>query len=456
MLAANQLFTRLRSVVPDCSRLSDIELSALVNSKEQSHAKQKLLAIVFNRLGDTDIEQLLEQRRQEKRNEIRMNKTSQEKIKALNDFDRLFSQVVVEKTGCGPKFLTNKAQFVKLLETVLDRIQSRKTKPRPEPIGLGDQKVAKTKAEQVEDVIIKQEPKLDVDVVQLMKENQDLKNRLQEMQLLYQATIAETSLDKNPQKAFQQLTDKKMMLLQSQIAQLKRQIDVYKDQSLFNETIKSDELKQVIKKTEYLAKTMDRSVRDRLQTQEELKSNTFHFLSDFISRERQPVSLLDVSSGKTEHLNLRHIARLETELFKLLEITTRTLTHLNVQVVSHADAHKQKLISKMTDQLQKCIQMLLSLSCLVPVAGIPSGVKEPLIPDHETVMETLNVPKKSQKHLEHLLHVYEQDRLFRQVQLEAIQEEIEACKQLETEHDTALSHNRKELEAVKKTNQNDF
>jgi hypothetical protein len=60
-----ELFGKLRSSVPECSRLQDTELLSLIN-KDNVLAKQKLLALLFASLNISSVPDLMEQRRAEK------------------------------------------------------------------------------------------------------------------------------------------------------------------------------------------------------------------------------------------------------------------------------------------------------------------------------------------------------------------------------------------------------
>jgi hypothetical protein len=145
------------------------------------------------------------------------------------------------------------------------------------------------------------------------------------------------------------------------------------------------------------------------------KTSDFLFASEFIStpsaslsnlseegQEKGKVSLDQVCSGKIDHLNLKHVSRLESQLHTVLEckfffilarmfppwqncisklnqITTVLVqvrssfqTSLLPNVIPELASHLTHLFSQTEKELHSSIQSLLALSVLVPAAPLPS------------------------------------------------------------------------------------
>lgn len=83
----------------------------------------------------------------------------------------------------------------------------------------------------------------------------------------------------------------------------------------------TDDLKLSLQTIDALIKHITRQAKDRLDTRDDEQSPAVEFLSEFIcpkrTRDLAPVSLADVCSGSIEHLNLRHVGRLESQLHVL-------------------------------------------------------------------------------------------------------------------------------------------
>eukprot|EP00057_Strongylocentrotus_purpuratus_P003469 XP_003726723.1 PREDICTED: uncharacterized protein LOC100888896 [Strongylocentrotus purpuratus] len=136
--------------------------------------------------------------------------------------------------------------------------------------------------------------------------------------------------------------------------------------------------------------------------------------------DNKPVDIMDVCSGKIEHLNLKHVAKLESKLFTLnqqlntLHQSLRTSwspdSHALQQAANHhlPSAVNQRLSSLLNDterQLVECCQDLVSLSILVPAAPWPLLTKS-VIPEIKTddVMTALpTFPRNKQQQVKSVI-----------------------------------------------------
>ncbi|XP_041465194.1 uncharacterized protein LOC121415884 [Lytechinus variegatus] len=131
--------------------------------------------------------------------------------------------------------------------------------------------------------------------------------------------------------------------------------------------------------------------------------------------DNKPVDIMDVCSGKIEHLNLKHIAKLESKLFtlnqqlKTLHQTLKTcwspdchaLQQLtNQHLPSAVNQRLSSLLKHAERQLVECCQDLVSLSILVPAAPWPllskSVIPEIKIDDVMTALPTFPRNKQQQ------------------------------------------------------------
>ena len=189
-------------------------------------------------------------------------------------FDQVFDDYVIKACqGLQLKSVYPKANFIKALNFLLDKlILPKKDIPKP----TRDTRVAKT-VKQTEEMIksdshLKSMEKSDslttltdtplekpksihdqylgqkatIETLQkennhLKLENQSLVLKLEKLQHLYDTITGEQQViqkqkEKGSEAALKTFTDRKMILLQSQIVQLKRQLDVQRDQTTTNET----------------------------------------------------------------------------------------------------------------------------------------------------------------------------------------------------------------------------
>ncbi|XP_074648508.1 uncharacterized protein LOC141903981 [Tubulanus polymorphus] len=95
-------------------------------------------------------------------------------------------------------------------------------------------------------------------------------------------------------------------------------------------------------------------------------------------KENGDVSLLDVCSGNLDHINLKHVSKLETKLFSLfkrltsLEYSFRTVCSSGLELGAPVYEHTYLRINETRDALKDINQDLLNLSVLVPAAPWPA------------------------------------------------------------------------------------
>ncbi|ORX60169.1 hypothetical protein BCR36DRAFT_408528 [Piromyces finnis] len=137
--------------------------------------------------------------------------------------------------------------------------------------------------------------------------------------------------------------------------------------------------------------------------------NEFIFYSDFISsttRPRSKISILDICSGNTDHLNIKHIGRLETKLHQLyIDLTSINIffdsffsPKLDIVLKNEAKKKYEIAISSLNDT----INYLLPLSVLIPSAPYPDLNKVlkpgmPLIPASDDIVKALSLPNNIDK-----------------------------------------------------------
>jgi predicted nuclease with TOPRIM domain len=157
-------------------------------------------------------------------------------------------------------------------------------------------------------------------VQQIETEKVQLQSKLESIESLYsELIIGKENVDKQNRslsKKYNQLTIQKSIVYQSQIIQLKRQLDKYKQvankKELFVysaqeqvfmclekarslESLISDKpaLEGLIKRLQALSKHITRSERDHIES---IEPNAFHFISDFLHGHKE-ITMNDVCSG---------------------------------------------------------------------------------------------------------------------------------------------------------------
>ncbi|XP_022803404.1 uncharacterized protein LOC111340771 isoform X2 [Stylophora pistillata] len=240
----------------------------------------------------------------------------------------------------------------------------------------------------------------------LKKENKELKAELQFISSLYKQLVEEA-----PQERFD---ERRVNLLKSQVIQLERQVllqasalqarknvFIQIENKLLNlkEALRSlyspDDpsnyitvLRECIQNLEY---RLEGTRLDLYKNKEIAEADDLClpaiYMGDFLKQsksvEDQTLTLLDCCSGKVEHLNLKHVVRLESKLCKLyknmvclnemlqLEISSQPASlsseHISQPIRDRLEGH----VTTVTDILRDCCQDLLSLSVLYPAAPWP-------------------------------------------------------------------------------------
>lgn len=240
----------------------------------------------------------------------------------------------------------------------------------------------------------------------LKKENKELKAELQFISSLYKQLVEEA-----PQERFD---ERRVNLLKSQVIQLERQVllqasalqarknvFIQIENKLLNlkEALRSlyspDDpsnyitvLRECIQNLEY---RLEGTRLDLYKNKEIAEADDLClpaiYMGDFLKQsksvEDQTLTLLDCCSGKVEHLNLKHVSRLESKLCKLyknmvclnemlqLETSSQPASlsseHISQPIRDRLEGH----VTTVTDILRDCCQDLLSLSVLYPAASWP-------------------------------------------------------------------------------------
>ena len=175
-------------------------------------------------------------------------------------------------------------------------------------------------------------------------------------------------------------------------------------------------------------KQIDRSIKDGNRSKEEDHSANFEFLSDFIApkptHQVEPVKLMDIVSGTTRHLNLKHVSRLEAQLNELYQHLNTLFVNMGSVWIPHAcllQDHSKLLVSTCLESLQDTMNQLISLSCLLPCAPLPllPSIMTPgtlVLPSTNEFLQSLQLtPNSSAKlkdRLDHLFKTLEMDRVI--------------------------------------------
>ncbi|KAI8899520.1 hypothetical protein BC833DRAFT_585284 [Globomyces pollinis-pini] len=316
---------------------------------------------------------------------------------------------------------------------------------------------------------------------------------------LYNQLTSELPIDKNNlkyDKKYQMLNQRKSMVYQSQIIQLKRQLDIYKEKvqqkevfvydvrdqiqkcctilktvniesgkpkpTKVGKVIQSkpesksnhqDNVKQAIKLLESVTKHITRGVQDRLEVNHEA---SFLFISEFICPQRRtdlrPVTLADLITGDLKHLNLKHVSRLECQLHSLysslssLEVGLSTAMEPNISPLFY-----DRIMVKFNEAMEKLVSSmnsLVSLSCLIPAAPLPSldQVKPTGPPSIPTITELLaslsisdNIKLKLKPALTTLLNAFESCQSYYIKERASLQEELEFHRNIYSKYNQTIS-----------------
>ncbi|KAJ3300707.1 hypothetical protein HK104_007608 [Borealophlyctis nickersoniae] len=244
---------------------------------------------------------------------------------------------------------------------------------------------------------------LEQQVSDLRRQNEALKTENAQLRDLNEKVVAESTSGTSDG-----LDRRRAALLKSQIVQLERHVIAQRDAIVARESYVFEaggEIKKVknilkeivcrerskvtadqiaslkcgIQITETLLKQLSRRIKDHLNTREEERSPALEFLSEFVCPKRRgnihPVTLADVCSGRIEHLNLRHVARLESQLHGLHSdlLALRNCIHASFRPhIPDFSEHLEVTYERAMSNLTSTMDALLSVSVLVPVAPAPA------------------------------------------------------------------------------------
>ena len=171
--------------------------------------------------------------------------------------------------------------------------------------------------------------------------------------------------------------------------------------SLLLKDLKLEGLKELKLTSQYI-EALQRQMKRKVKSFNDLEETPLdiQFMSEFIAtpKEAKKVLLSDICSGDTRHLNLRHISRLELQLFDLYDWLlqlSQTLEYCLIPNLNQKISDRQKyMIEKSLEELKGCIEALNSLSVLVPAAPYPKLQKIRTdgiaLPSTEEVISRLN------------------------------------------------------------------
>ncbi|KAI8925570.1 hypothetical protein BC831DRAFT_267550 [Entophlyctis helioformis] len=264
--------------------------------------------------------------------------------------------------------------------------------------------------------------KLKQELAQLKQDHAVLTEQHNALKDLYDKSVQEVqSIDSSgsPIDTLQAMNKRRIMLLKSQNTQLLRQVDVYRHELESREGLvydvsgsakeAQDKLKQLaklldgdpksfsgsdakkllaecIKMMEAMHKFSMRHTKDRLDTGEGRQSANFQFLTEFLSSGRllpskkskslpNMASIDDTASGRIGHLNLRHVARLETELHSLfgdlVQLKQCIATSIEPNVATIVQQHAHDVVQRAMQQTVLVAESLMSLQVLVPAPPLP-------------------------------------------------------------------------------------
>lgn len=272
------------------------------------------------------------------------------------------------------------------------------------------------------------------------KENSELKAELLFIRSLYKQLLEETSVEKFDERRVNVLKSQviqleRQVLLQSSALQARRNVFLEIENKLLNlrEAVRSlyssDSSSSYLTVSYELVQNLEYRVEvlrlDLYKNKENADSEDLSlpvtYIGDFLKQPKdgidQPVTLLDCCSGKVEHLNLKHVSKLESKLCKLYKnmvclketlqshCSSTTPAVLTSQHIS--EPIKERLTSHVTtvsDMLHDCSEDLLCLSVLYPAAPWPplkKVVREDLT--EENIMS--HMPDMSRKKLQEVRSV---------------------------------------------------
>jgi hypothetical protein len=258
----------------------------------------------------------------------------------------------------------------------------------------------------------------------LVQEKTQLERQLENIHSLYNQLVGDQRVTNqtNRIKKKEELNDRRSMLYQSQIIQLKRQLGIYKEiaqkKELFvysaqeqanlvlerfqkyvaslESSQKIPELESLFKRLEALAKHISRQERDNIDN---LSDPQFQFISDFVSP-KSVLTLHKASDGSIDHLNVEQVARLDVQLQslygKLSELEASLSTSFEPNVAPLFQKQVQTVFEASMNELVGAMNSLLSVSTLLPAAPIPSVDRvtplNPVASSFEELFQKLSPP----------------------------------------------------------------
>jgi hypothetical protein len=253
--------------------------------------------------------------------------------------------------------------------------------------------------------------------LELENEKAQLQNKLGDIHALYTALVGDqrVSNQNTRTKRKEELNDRRSMLYQSQIIQLKRQLEIYKEiaqrKELFvysaqeqaymilekfqkyvmslESSQKKPELESLFKRIEALAKHISRQEQNHIDN---IVDPLYHFTSDFVSP-KSVLTLHKVGDGTTDHLNIAHISRLDIQLQtlygKLSELEASLSTSFEPNVAPVFQKQVQSVFENCMNEIVSVMNALLSLSALVPATPLPKMDQAKLPAPFATTIHTL-------------------------------------------------------------------
>jgi hypothetical protein len=160
--------------------------------------------------------------------------------------------------------------------------------------------------------------------------------------------------------------------------------DLYKIRDILKRTLslinqgKKEEGAKELKLTSQYIEALQRQMKRKIKGFKELEESAdVQFLSEFIAipKEATKVTLSDICSGETKHLNLKHVSRLELQLLDLYDCLLELQNSVDVCLIPNLNQkiteRQKKIIEKSKQELKDSIESLNSLSVLVPAAPYP-------------------------------------------------------------------------------------
>jgi len=237
----------------------------------------------------------------------------------------------------------------------------------------------------------------------LKRENSELKAELLFIRSLYKQLVEEVPMEKFDERRVNLLKSQviqleRQVLLRSSALQARRNVFLQVENKLLNlkEILRSlhssDDSSNYITVAREYVQNLEYKVEgarlDLYKNKEIAETDDLSlpavYMSDFLkqskSGEDQALTLLDCCSGKVDHLNLKHVSRLESKLCKLYKNMVclnemlqhqpsgiLTSEHISQPIRDRLAGH----MTTVTDMLRDCSEDLLSLSVLYPAAPWP-------------------------------------------------------------------------------------